>query len=266
MFEQQNPNGYFQYQGFQQPNQMAKISNSLTKEEIERLQKNVSQFSLAITEDERLRGICTHRSLDGATDALVEDENGLLRCTICGYQFKAANPDTTADQIQDAVNDIVDYLQTTKLMFMDLPQEAAREYYQIIPLIEKLPQLFEMAAKNMAKHDAAFGWNYQNPNMSSYSMFQNLANVFGGGMMGQAQPIYPQQPQPNPAFMGGAPAGYPNAAYGPSNGFGYPQGYNPQNNGFAYTPTTPGAAQPTIEQGTVDSTASETTVQQNVKA
>lgn len=237
------------YNGFQgAPQAMEKTFNSLTQEEIERLQKKENTFSLAITQDEKLRGICTHRRPDGLGDTLVEDPaTGLMRCTICGYTFKPADSNTSPEEIRDAVNTVEDFLQTIKLMFIDLPADAAREYFQIIPLLEKIPQLFEYAAKNLAKHNQ-YGWSYDGRNMSTYNMFANLQGMFGNGMM--AQPMAaPQQPM-------GAPAGFPAGAYQQpmmGNGFGFQgasqvaPGYAPTNQGFAYTPnqaTTP--AEPTV--------------------
>ena len=257
-----------------QPQQATKFSNTLTEEEINQLMKTGSTFSLAITREEQMRGICNHRTKDGMGDALVVDpETGALRCQICGYTFHQVDPTMTKEEIKESIKVVIDMLQTVKLMFIDLPVESSREYFQLIPLLEKLPGLFEIAAKNMVKHDT-FGWNYQNPNMSAYSMFQNLSNIFGNGMM-MGQPAY-QQPQAAPGFgapqqpMYGAPTGM---APQMSNGFGYVggAGYQPANAGFAYqpgmapaTPTVPQMAPPVVD--TTAQEAKETTVQQSVKA
>ena len=256
------------YNGFQgAPQAMEKTFNSLTQEEIERLQKKENTFSLAITQDERLRGICTHRRPDGLGDTLIEDPvTGLMKCTICGYSFKPADSNTSPEVIRDAVDTVEDFLQTIKLMFIDLPVDAAREYFQIIPLLEKIPQLFDYAAKNLAKHNQ-YGWSYDNRNMSTYNMFANLQGMFGNGMMGQ--PVAPQQPM-------GAPAGFPNAAYQQpmmGNGFGF-QGasqvnpaYAPNTTGFAYTPTqatTP--ADPTVTPAPQAAPEADVNVTTTVKA
>ena len=264
------PNGgAWNYTGFQQaPQAMEKTFNSLTNEEIERLQKKENTFSLAITQDEKLRGICTHRRPDGLGDSLIEDPaTGLMKCTICNYSFMPASANTSPETIREAVNTVEDFLQTIKLMFLDLPADAAREYFQIIPLLEKIPQLFEYAAKNMAKHNNQYGWQYDNRNMSTYNMFTNLQGMFGNGMMGMGAPVQPQQPQ-------GMPAGYPQAAYQQppmGNGFGFagasqmPQ-YAPVNPGYAYTPnpaTTP--AEPTVAPAQ-EAAADEVQVNTTVKA
>lgn len=248
--------GGYAYQGMQNPT--PKFNNVLTQEQIKQLQQKQQQFSLGLTEEERLRGICNHRSADGNSDTLVFDPvTGTARCVICGHEFKPIDPDMGLDSIRSAADTVVDILQTIKLMYIDLPAEAGAEYFQIIPLIEKIPQLFEFAAKNMAKHEI-YNWQYNGKNMGAVSMFQNLQNMFASGvgfnpnmqpqpMMGGAMPnpafmggMAPQQPQP---MMGGYPAGnafgYPGAGMAqPNPAFGAaPQGYAPATAGYQFTPT-----------------------------
>ena len=249
MFDQtQNPQmmppmmGQYQYQPQQQ---VHKQMNALSAEEIKQLQQERSQFSLGLTTREMLQGSCTHRSIDGMSDSLTYDPvTGVARCSICGYEFKPIEAETSLETIKDSCDTIVDILQTIKILYTDLPADAAREYFQIIPLIGKIPQLFEFAAKNFAKHEAN-NWQYNNYNMGGISMLNNLNNMFGMGMGGMApQPMY-QQPMMNPQQP--TMAGYPQAAYGApmgGNAFGYqgasqvpPQGYAPTNPGFQYQPT-----------------------------
>jgi rubredoxin len=247
-----NP-GYV-YQGMT-PQQQVKQTNVLTPEQIKQLQQNQEQFSLSITQEEYWRGICNHRTADGLSDALVEDPNtGCVTCTICGYTFKPLDPNVSSDTIKDSVEVIIDILQTIKLLFIDLPAEAAKEYFQIIPLIEKIPNLFEYAAKNMARHEN-FGWTYNNRNMGAAAMLKNLQAAFGGGMMGgfgapMGQPMGAPvmgQPQPNPAMYAGT-------ATPGANAFGYPgasmtPGYTPGAPGFSYQPD-PGVATSPVQPTT----------------
>lgn len=207
--------------GMPQPQtQETKFHNVLTPDQINRLTAKVNQFSLAMTDEERLRGICNHRNKEGTSDTLVQDPiTGEYTCQICGYRFRPVDPNLTTDEIQEAVNTIVDILQTVKLMYTDLPADAAADYFQIIPLIEKIPQLFEFAGKTMSKY--SLNDQYAGRNMGTMQMFNNLNALFGGGM-GFQQPAYQQ------------PAGYPQQA-----GFGYPgasAGYMPGTTGFQYTP------------------------------
>lgn len=238
------PMGGYQYNGFpQQP----KVMNVLSEDEIKELQAQRSQFSLGLTERESKQAACNHRSIDGTSDSLVYDnETGIARCTICGYEFRPIDADTSPESIRDAADRIVDILQTIKLMYTDIPAASAREYFQIIPLIAKVPQLFDFAAKNFAKHEFN-QWSYNNRNMGGMAMLANLNN-----MLGSSQNFgYPQQPmmQPNPAFnpyaQPQAPVGYPQQPQMNPFGFaGASAGYQPQTQGYQYT--APGAPVPPV--------------------
>jgi len=260
MFEQQNfygatpmgaPMGGYQYNGMN-PQATMKVQNVLTESEIKELQSTASQFSLGLTDREMLQAACNHRSADGTTDTLVIDsKTGLCRCTICGYEFKPVDSDTSYEVIKDACDRIVDLLQTIKIMYTDLPAQAAREYFPIIPLINKIPQLFQFAAKSFAKHEYT-GWSWNQQSMAGAAMFQNLNNIFGAGM----------QPMQNPAFAGG----YMNAPQAPANGFGYPGASQPQfNQGYQYVPgQNPVPAAPTVAAPAAPEAAPTDTVKQTV--
>ena len=254
--QQPNPNNY-------------RVASTLTPEQIAMLQNQGSTFSLQLTEEEMLRAICNHRSADGLSDTLVYDPvNGTAKCQICGYEFRPIEANVDYDVIKEDIKRVEDIIQTTKLMYVDLPQQAAKDYYPILGLLEKLPQLVEYAAKNMAKHDN-YGYMYDNRNMGAAAMFANLSNMFSNMSMN-----YQAQPQQQPQFNGyySQPAGYPQAAYPqPVNPFGFngvapqqPAPYapgTPQN--FAYAPNgvpqTPAA--PTAPAAT---TGESTTVNQTV--
>lgn len=278
MFDQNGMNNGFGGFGAQQQNmyfnptpmmnqQPTKIPNTLTADEIKELQANTNVFNLGLTERESNQARCNHRSLDGLHDSLIYDSaTGKARCTICGYEFTPIDPDTSYEDIKAACDGINNILQTTKLLWPDMAVNAAREFYQIIALNAKVPELFGFAAKNFNRHEFDV-WNQQNT-PGGMQMLQNLGNILGanqamyfGGMqngyMGQ-----PQQPNMNMAQPMGAPMGsvaqpvnpgFMNQPVAPmgqpmANPFGY-NGASQQvpNQGYAYTPqpnTTP--VQPTV--------------------
>jgi hypothetical protein len=200
------PMGGYAYNGFQgQPQATQKFNNVLTAEQIKRLQQNTEQFQIGLTEEEMLRAVCNHRSADGMSDSLVFDKmTGVARCQICGYEFRPADSSESIENIKDAVERVIDYIQTVKIMYYDFPASAAQEYFPIIPLLNKLPKLFEFAAKNMSKHEA-YGWAYNNYNMGAVQMLNNLNSMFGG--MGYQQPMMnPQAQYQAPQFQQQAPA------------------------------------------------------------
>lgn len=290
MFDQNYGNSYGMQGGYQfngvQNGQMPKIPNVLNAEEIKELQQQRSQFSLGLTKREALQAACNHRTADGMNDTLVYDNvTGIATCTICGYQFRPVEAEATYETIKDASDRIVDILQTIKIMYTDLPAEAAKEYFQIIPLIGKIPQLFEFAAKNFAKHEYN-GWSYNNHNMGGIAMLQNLSTMFGGGMQMQPNFGQPMQPQFNGYAMNPQqPVGYPNgmAPQMPGvNPFGYagasqpimpnpamapaaPQqpvqnGYAPQSQGYSYQPNVTAPAAPEAPAVAEDSVKQTVTV------
>ena len=235
--QQMGMGGYFYNP--QMVQQQPKVMNVLSDEEIKTLQQTANQFSLGLTEKEMLQAACNHRVADGSHDSLVFDSlTGIARCTICGYEFRPVDENTSIEDIKDASLRIVDILQTIKLLYTDLPANAAREYFQIIPLIMKVPQLFEFAAKNFAKHEFNT-WQYNNQNMGGIAMLQNLGAMFGAGQP-TAQPAF-QQPmmgQPQPQMMAGYPqAAYPNMApqQPQMNPFGF-AGASQTQQGYAYQP------------------------------
>lgn len=245
----QNPNNY-------------RVASTLTPDQIRMLRNQGSTFSLGLTQEEMLRAICNHRSEDGLSDTLVYDPvTGTAKCTICGYEFRPIDPAVDYETIKEDVKRVEDILQTTKLMYIDLPQEAAKEFYPIIGMLEKVPQLVEYAAKNMAKHDN-YNYMYNDRNMGAAAMFANLSNMFSNMSMNYAQA--PQQP--NYGFYN-QPAGFPQAAYPQAapNPFGYngsAPAYTPGTpNGFAYQPgqATPAApAAPQAPAPATDATVTQT--------
>ena len=242
MFEQsyQQPFGMgFGMPNMGQPQQPVnyRVPSTLTPDEIKLLRKQGTTFSLGLTQEEMLRAVCNHRSEDGLSDSLTVDPvTGIARCTICGYEFRPLDPDFNIEELKEDIKRVEDIIQTTKLMYIDLPVDAAKEYYPILGLLEKLPQFLEFAAKDMTKHDN-YGYNNSNYNMGPASMYQNLASMLSGMMFGGAQ-----QPQQNTFYNQYAqqPAGYPQAAYAPQapvNPFGYMG--TPQPQAPVYNPGTP---------------------------
>ena len=247
-----NPTGYgypqqpmMQYNGMQ-PQQQRKVSNNLTADEIAKLQANKPQFNLAITEDEHLRAMCNHRSEDGMKDTLdwdPQDPNAVV-CKICGWKFTPINVDSSEAYVQSITDEFINLLQTIKILFADFPTDAARSFFDIIPLAKKTPELFNLAVKSLAKYDNNNMYGFQNQSNNAAVLLGNFmgamgSNMFGGGYQ---QPFNNgfQQPQQQP-MMGANPV------FGQQNAFGYPgasqfgyqapqPGYQPGTQGFQYTP------------------------------
>lgn len=230
----------------QQP--QVKRANPLTREEILSL-KTKTPFSLAVTQDDINRGVCFHVDENGVP-ATITDPDGTTTCTVCGKKWNSN--ELTQDQVAEATQQILSVLQTIKLMYVNFPDQAAREFYQILPLIEKIPQLYKIAADNFRAFEGNYTNGYYNGAMNPFSIFGQIAggnayaNAFqyqqtqpmgapmyqqpmGVPTMPMGQPAYAQQPimnpptyAPNPfdaasyAQQGAyAPATAPNYAYAP---------------------------------------------------
>lgn len=204
----------------------AKMTTTLTEEEIEKLRQKGETFSLQLTKEEVMRGICVHRNANGSS-ALIDNPDGTCTCTICHHTFAAG--EYTDDEVQRAVDMVLNILQTCKLLYLDMPDAAAKEFYQIIPLIAKIPKLFNIAADNFRRHEKVPGF-MPGQAMSPFA-------IFGAMSTPGAYPYYNQAPAGAP--WGGVPGynGYQNPAPQPQQQYyGAPQqaqapwgapGYNP---------------------------------------
>lgn len=266
MLNNQFMGGNMQFNAGQVQNQ-PKVMNVLSAEEINQLKAQTSEFSLALTQKEALQGACNHRLPDGSGDSLVYDDiSGKVRCTICGYEFNPIQEDTSIEEITDAVERIVDILQTIKLLYTDLPATPAREYFQVIPLLHKVPELFKFAAKDFAKHEFN-AWQYNNQNMGGMAMLQNLGMMLGasqpqmGAMPGQQPMMNPMMGQPqfggmmNPMMGQVQPQMMGNSVAPGMNPFGFAGASQAQpqqpNAGYQYTPGAVNApVPPTVQQPT----------------
>lgn len=270
------PNGYMGQGMVPNQYQQPKTINWLSAEDYALLQKGLSQFKLSVTREELAKGQCNHYDRVNGASALVPDPDGSGGCTcsICGTHFYSR--DFTADEIKAATSNILDILNTIKIMYLSLDPNAALEYFQIIPFIEKIPQLYNIAIQDFKKYEGVDSFvPGGNGGMNPFNIYAMMTNP-GWGMGMAPQPMmngygYPQQPmmqqQMNPqqpqaqqvgnpqqqAMYGFNPnmnAGFAqqNPQFNPMYGMNVPaSGYQPQQQGFSMNPT--GAATPVQNQG-----------------
>ena len=253
-----------------QPQMMPVRKNTLTDEELKKLSGEKQQFNLALTEKEHLKAVCNHIGQDGR-DMLEQDPmnpNGVI-CKICGYSFEPIASEAPIEYVKEKSQEYINILQTIKLMFVDMPTDVSRTFFDTIGLAMKTPELFELASKNLAKYDNynPYGNNYQST--SAMGLLSYFMNSMGQGGFGfQAQPVY-QQPQmqgfQQPQMQGFQqnPFGYPGASQ-----FGQPMGgYQPQMQGFQYNPMQQAApAAPTAAPEAQPAAENTTTETVNVQA
>lgn len=253
---------------YQQP----KTLNWLPAEDIALLQKGLSQFRLSITKEEMAKGQCNHYDKVNGTSALVPDADGSNGCTcsICGTHFYPR--EFKQDEIQASVDNILDILNTIKVMYLSIDPNAALEYFQVIPFISKIPELYNIAITDFKRYEGvdSFIPGQGSNGINPFNVYATMTNP-GWGMnmvppMGQPQMGYgyPQPPMNPPVQPMAAPQAQPMQAGQQLYGFnpnvqqmnaGFAQqnpqynpiynmqaGYQPVTQGFSMNPT--GAAAP----------------------
>ena len=126
MYANNNIGGYMPSGYTQQQQVQPKMQNVLTPDEIKSLRKTVDKFSLGLTQEEVLRGRCTHKDENGV-ETLKDNGDGTVTCTICGYTFDPLQ-NCTEQEIQGMVDNIIDVLQTIKLLYIDIPTDKGVEH------------------------------------------------------------------------------------------------------------------------------------------
>ena len=209
--------GAYQQPGMQyNPRPQAKMTQTLTAEQIKKLKGSSGTFDLHISQTDMWRAICTHK--ENGNIVLVEDAtDGTVTCPICGEKFVLSYLEDK--DVKQATDLTIDILQSIKTMYLDIPEEMANQYFQMIPLIKKLPELYKLARNNFNIYDQS------NPVMQTGSMFGfNALNAFTSPAYGMQQPMmgvnpammYAPQPQAGMPYanpmMGGNPFGYNDGA------------------------------------------------------
>lgn len=215
-----------------------KLTNWLSQDKLDSMQKNLKQFSLAVTENELHEAQCNHINTSTNSTALIDIvDNGehKFQCTLCGTIFPGR--EYTDEEVQNHYDAVMDILNIDKIAFHSLDPNAAMGYFQILAFLKKGPMLHKLAMSDNDRFEKSMGIMPQYPRMQTPIMFNMLGGGFG--MMPQyagypsmqppmpqaypSQPMYPQQPQPmQPPQQPCGPIGNP--LYG-----GQPQmyGFNP---------------------------------------
>ena len=222
--------------------QPVQFSQPLTKDEAAELMKNDQMFSLKVTTPEIKKAICTHKfpGTNKYSTQLCNDNTGDMICQICGARM---NPDDlNHDKVVKIVNDFKNVLQSCKLMYVNIPENVVKQLFTIIPFVDKIPKLYDIAVENHNRFSPTTP-NTQDVYGNQSGVLNSFKELINGGMGYQfygnpnmGMPNYgaaPVQQYPNmnmgygnPAFMGGntgnpfyangaAPVQqYPNMQYG----------------------------------------------------
>lgn len=183
-----------QYQQIKRPT----MSQPLTPEQMQLLASKGGSFSTRVAQEDIFRSVCTHKK-DGNI-VLVNNGDGTFTCPICQETF--SETDLDPQHVKDITREMINILQMIKTTYMDIPDATALEFFPIITLLEKTPELAEIAMRNFSQYEqGTMVQNAANP----YS-FNALNSLMGGPMaypgmqpnmyqQQMAQPQYQQQPQ-----------------------------------------------------------------------
>jgi len=190
----------------QQPLVQPNYQNALTEAEIAQLRSSKpAGIDLTFEPEEALRAMCTHKHNGRDVVQKIEGTDEVY-CPICGERW--APQQVSKDELQELVNRLIARMQDSKWAG-ELPINVVREYYQLIPLLKKFPDIFEYGNKNFNKliNMASFV-NANDSNL--YSGYNSLfTGTMGYGNMYQQpmnyynQPVYPQN-----TYYQQPPAGY----------------------------------------------------------
>ena len=219
--------GYYGGMMYQEAPKLS-MTQGLNPEQLKSLRKT-GGFSLDIPEEEMYRSFCTHRYENKF--AVTQDDEGTYTCSLCGTKFKPFEGEVA--DARELVEKVVDLLETTKMQSLTLPQKTIQEFFQIEPVLKRLPELY---SQSRSDYKRALGMNdtyvYGQEN-NAFAMYQNMINPMAGNyydpaMMNMQQPMYGNQPmmgmQQQPMYV------QPQQNFQPMYNGGYPQqGYQPYN-------------------------------------
>ena len=172
----------------------------MNQELVNELRQKVGGLNLMPTKEEYYQAMCTHRDVNTGNNVLVASEDGTeLNCPICSAAFHSLSMNES--EVSEATETIVDVLQNIKMMYLDIPTEVCREYMKIIPMIEKIPQLYKIAAANYRQYENAVTTVNNGPSslISQYNYVTGPTAMYGVPQPQMQMPMMGQQyPYPTP--------------------------------------------------------------------
>ena len=275
-----NMNGYgnYGYQGgfypggfMYQEQPKINMTQGLTKDQLNALRKT-GGFDLNISQEDLWRSFCTHRQDDKFTVSI--DDEGNMICALCGTKFKPF--EGTVAEARELVEKVIDLAETTKMQSITLPPQTIQDFFQIEPMLKKLPELFSLSQNDRKRAFPSNDAYIYGQDNNAFMAYQNMVNPLAGNgyydpAMMYNQPVFGAQapmgqPMMNQQFGYQQPMnqqmpqqGYPNPAMGQpmmNQQFGYqqPQGNNPFMAPQAQAPAPVQQTAPTQEQVTVTKT------------
>lgn len=191
-------------------------SNALTDEEMAIIAKSAPQkLDININEVDNFRAMCTHKRNGRDMVVRCNDDSGDVYCPICNARWHPEQ--LSKEEVTSVVNQLISQMQNSKWVG-DLNTALVRDYYPMIPLLEKFPEIYDYAMKTFNGYLHQNGYTDAN-DTSVYAQYNSLMGY------GNTNPyMAPQYGMP----MGTAPQGYygqtTQTAVAPQSQYGMPMG------------------------------------------
>lgn len=175
-------------------------------------------LSLQLDEKSLAKALCPHRDAQNRSTIYVDDD-GMHHCSLCGTTFNLHS--YTKEDCVKITKEFINLLQVCKTVTTDHPVEFYRNFYVLIPLAEKVPDLYEDLSRSVNNY-----YNSQNnfnamspigPNPDAFFITQNALFNWGQPMMppqGQMMPPQGQYVNPQGQYMNPQMV-YPQGGYNP---------------------------------------------------
>lgn len=188
-----------------------KFTNPLTKEDLQRLQKTKTPaFSFNLTPDEMTKAKCPHRLIkeDGTAQSWMTTSDGgvTAHCAGCGATFRLQK--VSPEELSNAIDIVKSTIQQAKAYGFQMPEEFFTEYAMIIPLLDKLPQIYTMANINFAEIQRSLRpvTSAPNPRGNDWDVIHSLVNgTYGNSYPGGVNAASMQGATFTPGYAGAAP-------------------------------------------------------------
>ena len=218
----------------------AKMTQPLSKEDINELRRKSSGFTLQIPEIEFKRAQCTHK--ENGQIVLMDNNDGTVTCSICQETFRVV--DYSPEEAELVVQNFADLFQTIKTYYVNIPEVYITAIADILPIVKQMDELYKIALADFKRHEGGMANLGQRGQMGGFNLLNGILSPYqqqGQPMQpGYGQPVY-QQPMQQPMQGYGQPVYqqpvYNQPVYQPqgqpiSNGLGYnaPVGSFPQAN------------------------------------
>lgn len=157
-----------------------KVTNPLTQEELNTLLKSGgSGFNMNISKEDLARAVCTHKDLKTGQSSAILQQDGSFKCYICGETFNLVeNP----EMVESITREYLNILQSVKSMYVDIPENVARAFFQIIPLVKQTPELYKLSLNHFNQYDNNGFGGVNTANMNTFNVYSAMAGGMTQGM------------------------------------------------------------------------------------